>query len=276
MGRESLGESSVSALFGRHSDLTHNNVSDYGFFPSCTPAVTSTHLRPLRFKVKSKHGTNFLSISNPYYCERKRKHRYTLSVTTPSIGFDNRLVLKRDECDKCLILSLSEDGKVDARLSDLSNDSSILANMDVALKFDAIIGIYELPIGPFLAVVSDFRTAFKHPGLLNLRQVMEVTLWPLSSTPVASYIEGRENHHESIETGIDGALPTLKMKSYPNCIDQQGGDVELLRSAFSSHQLYYEFPEGDFHWPDATSSVQRRILKTEVHSVLPGWRGADR
>ncbi len=284
MGRGSLGESSLSASFGRHSELAHNNVSDDDVFPSYTPAVTSTHLRPLRFKVKSKHGANLLSISNPSYGERKRQHRCTLSVTTPSRGIDNRLVLKRDECDKCLILSASGDGKVDAKLCDLSNDSSIPANMDVALRFDAIIGIYELPLGPFLAVVSDSRAVFKHPGLLNLRQVMEVTLWPLSSIPMTSYIqEGRENHHQNIETGNDGAHPTLKIKSHQHsidpdfCIQQQEGDVELLRSAFSSHQLYYEFPEADFHWSDATRSVQRRILKTvEGHSVLPGWRGADR
>ncbi len=285
MGRGSLGKSLLSAPFGRHSELAHDDVSGEDIFPSSRPAVTSTHLRPLRFKVKSKHRASLSSVSNPSYGERTRQHRCTLSVSTHLRGVDNRLVLKRNECSKCLILRASEDGKVDVRLSELSNDSSIPANMNVVLKFDAIIGIYELPLGPFLAVVSDSRAVFQHPGLLNLREVMEVILWPLSSTPMASYIEeGEENrHHQNIETVNDGAYPTLKIKSHqcysdPDfCIQQQEDDIKLLRQAFSSHQLYYELPEAEFHYPDATKSVQRRILQAEGgNSVLSGWRGADR
>ncbi len=287
MGRGSLGESPPSASFGLHSKLAHNDVSgDDDVFPSYRRAVTNTHLRPLRFKVKCKHGANLLPVSNPSYGERNRQHRYTLAVSAPLRGMDSRLVLKRNECSKCLILRASEHGKVGARLSELSNDSSITANMNVVLTFDAIIGIYDLPLGPFLAVVSDSRAVFQHTGILNLRQVMEVTLWPLSSSPMTSYIEkGRENHHQNIETGNDGPYPTLKIKSHQQHfidpdfhIQQQENDVQLLHQAFSSHQLYYELPEADFHWSDATRSVQRRILQEGGgnSSVLPGWRGADR
>ncbi len=290
MGRGPPGESPLSASFGLHSELAHNDANgDNDIFPSYSRAVTNTHLRPLRFQVKCKHRANLLPISDPFYGERNRQHRYTLAVSDPLRTMDSRLVLKRNECSKCLILRASEHGKVGARLSDMSNNSSISDNLDTVLTFDAIIGIYDLPLGPFLAMVSDSDAVFQHPGILNLRQVMEVTLWPLSCSPMTTYNidEGSENHYQDIKTVNDGPpYPTSKIKSRQQHfidpdfqIQQQENDVQLLRQAFSSHQLYYELPEDDFHWSDVTMSVQRRILQERGggnSSVLSGWRGADR
>jgi hypothetical protein len=234
--------------------------------PSSSSGNGSFEFRTIPFLPSSVAGgkQRFSQINSPSASPSLDQPRRTLY----SVG--SMLILDEEGQDQCLVIRRQLPGPDEFDTAKLTTVAELIPRHELESflqcgikqrkqNVESVFGVYNLSAGPYLAVVTQSKTIFVDPELgggAELRQISEVSLWPIPPP------EG---------SGPNIALP-FDEESMEVFARAQAADLELLRLALSSHQLYFS-PSLEANI-DVTHALQRSLASGEGGGC--DWRASDR